>query len=96
MKSSDESSSCASSTSGPIVNFANPSKCYRQIKENEREQQSLNLDVILSGFPEKPDCKTVVDLFLNRHQMSSEQKAIETYTLESSFRKKSHLQQSDN
>lgn len=73
MKSSDESSSCASSTSGPIVNFANPSKCYRQIKENEREQQSLNLDVILSGFPEKPDCKTVVDLFLNRHQMSSEQ-----------------------
>lgn len=39
----------------------------QQIKENEREQQRLDLDVILSGFPEKPVCKTVVNSFLNIH-----------------------------
>lgn len=100
MKSSDESSSCASSTSGSVVNSAkNTSASFtviksnkpwrnvvipenelklqkaqrrKQITENEREQQRLDLDIILSGFPERPVCKTVVNSFLKIHQISSE------------------------
>lgn len=40
-------------------------KRRQQIAENEREQQRLDLDVILSGFPAKPECKTVAEKFLS-------------------------------
>ncbi|KAG4066994.1 hypothetical protein HA402_007742 [Bradysia odoriphaga] len=41
----------------------------QQISENEREQQRLDLDIILSGFPVKPVCKTVVQSFLDIHKI---------------------------
>lgn len=41
----------------------------QQINENEREQQRLDLDIILSGFPLKPVCKTVVHKFLYIHSV---------------------------
>lgn len=47
-------------------------KRRQQIAENEREQQRLDLDVILSGFPVKPVCKTVVEKFLNIHSVPIE------------------------
>lgn len=47
-------------------------KRRQQISENEREQQRLDLDVILSGFPVKPVCKTVVHKFLNIHAIPIE------------------------
>ncbi|KAG4066984.1 hypothetical protein HA402_007732 [Bradysia odoriphaga] len=57
-------------------NSANEQKVQKaqrrqQIKENEREQQRLDLDVILSGFPVKPVCKTVVQSFLDIHKIPS-------------------------
>lgn len=39
-------------------------KRKQQISENERDQQSLALDIILSGFPLKPNVNTVVETFL--------------------------------
>lgn len=47
-------------------------KRRQQIIENEREQQRLDLDVILSGFPSKPVCKTVVHTFLNIYSVPVE------------------------
>lgn len=44
----------------------------QQINENEREQQRLDLDIILSGFPVKPVCKTVVHAFLKIHSIPIE------------------------
>lgn len=44
----------------------------QQISENEREQQRLDQDIILSGFPSKPVCKSVVHTFLKIHNVPIE------------------------
>jgi len=72
MKSNDELSISGSSTNGSLATDTSSVTAQedKQITKNKNEQQLLNQDVILSGFPVRPIHGIVVQNFLNIHSIS--------------------------